>query len=539
MPEKFPSPINGTPVSSAPSLEDLLKQYGKLSDIPDEFLDNLGYERVEGGRISKKSYIETIKEREANKQARIERKSERIPFEEITVLATETSLGRRLAIEDTNYIHDKIVFAGFSSDEVIADVYGEGAPLITLIEEVTQVKLPHMDEETSNIPELRKSLKDFLMDPIYNTVDGSCDELNDEYIRIFDECWDLHKEEHLDYKELTSAGAFELHSKLERLRGQFADPDKYHESFEELLMDEFEEESPYKNRFEAGKLAVAEVLKKYGLHDQAEILQNAKNLVEITSTLKASVPYSRDEIKLREQIRSASIKEKIEISGKLKELKNQREYQQRLLGAVVSYYSAPEAIAKYVNSQIKKAQNRMIFESKDSADKVNTIYINALPDITLDADPGNISGDCTEGKPLPFDDPEIPLHNLKVFDKNREHIGNIYLLETSLGDETKVWHLEAIQIPCTFDWKFFVKNLFKRLAEQATGKGISGITTNDSNEKISNYDYISRAVIEYAGEIGAAEGHVEIPEVNRIGKSEFQSEGGVLIFSVDKILNSN
>ena len=134
---------------------------------------------------------------------------------------------------------------------------------------------------------------------------------------------------------------------------------------------------------------------------------------------------------------------------------------------MIQYYNAPDLISEIVSRQIKDFQDFLV-RGKGEDEEIKLI-LDGKPDQKLDENPGAISGDCTEGQPLPFDDPTIPVFNVKVFDSKQRHIGNIYLLNTTeMGAGQNVWHLDAIQIPeGRIEWDDAIPQLIRSLGEEA------------------------------------------------------------------------
>ena len=146
-----------------------------------------------------------------------------------------------------------------------------------------------------------------------------------------------------------------------------------------------------------------------------------------------------------------------------------------------------------------------------------TLFLDGRYNKALDADPGKVSGDCTEGRPLPFGQFGIPLYNIKCFNDQKRHIGNIYLLETHLEDSKseKVWHIDAIQIPSRILWKEAIGTVINAIAMEAKKKCISAITVNSEDQYISNYSYISDAVKKYHEATGLGMERIHIPRWER------------------------
>lgn len=163
---------------------------------------------------------------------------------------------------------------------------------------------------------------------------------------------------------------------------------------------------------------------------------------------------------------------------------------------MIQYYNLPDLLADIIKRKIKKLQDFLVAGRGHEEGVV--LYLDGRPNPDLDDDPGAISGDCTEGAPLPFAEPNVPVYNVKVFSGDTRHIGNIYLLVTSTDtgtDSLSVWHLDAIQIPeYRVDWLEAIPQIINAIGSEAEKKDIDMITVNDNEIAISNYDYISEAV---------------------------------------------
>jgi hypothetical protein len=170
---------------------------------------------------------------------------------------------------------------------------------------------------------------------------------------------------------------------------------------------------------------------------------------------------------------------------------------------------------------------RHSFDARDNAD--------------LDRDPGIISGDCTAGKPLLFDIPGLPLYNIKVFNDldNQRHVGNMYLYVTNAteeGEQVKVWHLDAVQVPRKdIKWSESIGLIFEALSEQAKAHDVKAITLNSQIHEISNYDYIVEAVSDYWISQGRQITTVDIPKYKMDGRSDLQGDGEAIVVWSDNI----
>ena len=175
-----------------------------------------------------------------------------------------------------------------------------------------------------------------------------------------------------------------------------------------------------------------------------------------------------------------------------------KEFKQKMqaLRGVNGILNMPALFADTFSRKISDLQKNFVSTESDPS---ITITLDATHDYEKDQNPGEISGDCTEGKPLPFNQ-NVGLHNVKVYVKG-EHRGNIYLLHTTdSSSNAKAWHLDAIQIPsAVIDWDSFVPHFVSQLSQSAKENDVSMITINTDSQFISNYDYISDAFLKYTG----------------------------------------
>lgn len=187
--------------------------------------------------------------------------------------------------------------------------------------------------------------------------------------------------------------------------------------------------------------------------------------------------------------------------------------QQRLRG-VHDVLFLPHLYAAAAKQKIEQIQKGLVV-SKEASRAVLTL--DARPNTKLDANPGAKSGDCTDGKPLPFG--RAPVYNVKVFDDNR-HIGNMYLLEAKNMSGKRVWHLDAIQVPnISYDWDTVAASLVATLSQQAKASGLEMITINSQPYLVSNYDYIGDAFMKSVDPDYMPDTYDSMEDTNAVGAS--------------------
>lgn len=202
------------------------------------------------------------------------------------------------------------------------------------------------------------------------------------------------------------------------------------------------------------------------------------------------------------------------------------------LQQLIDMFSLSEYIAAYFRKRVDKIQK--YFTKTKSAGEVS-VTIDAKYDPVKDRDPGSFSEDCTEGKPLPFEDLGVPVYNLKVYAEG-QYVGNIYLVTVLDENGQKTWHIEAVQVKSrSIDWDSFPANFVNLMSQKANEQGIGQITINHISHQVSNYDYIGKAFTKYArggdnDEELSETVHVLYPDNPNPGRySDFQGTGEALV----------
>jgi hypothetical protein len=240
-------------------------------------------------------------------------------------------------------------------------------------------------------------------------------------------------------------------------------------------------------------------------------------------------PHLAEKKKIEGLMKSAhTIEEKKLLSKQKKELDEQSRKENFFIEGLNQYIRQYETVAKFFEQYLDKIEADC-FRIYKNESKKQDYYFDATINPELDKDPGQISGDCTTGKPLPFSDPSIPVYNVKVFENETKHIGNIYLLATTTKDGEPVWHLDAVQIPALLNWAVAVKQLVEGLGHAAKLKGIKYITINNESEIISNYDYIGNAFMAFAETLLYPDTKIKVPVIDERIYSNFQYSGEAYI----------
>ncbi|HEV2412783.1 MAG TPA: hypothetical protein VGS28_03185 [Candidatus Saccharimonadales bacterium] len=329
-----------------------------------------------------------------------------------------------------------------------------------------------------------------------------------------------------EIEKYTPAQAAQIWTELERLKSQLTDVEVLEqacdEAFSETYIDEAETSEPYwattyelpeeadvnnltrEQRFAIALVPYRDLLTRQGFADVAAQLEGMTTGAEIRSVLVAAQGSNvlRGEYKVREKElkrRRQALTDQDDIFQNHREMTAlQAELKERLslLRLMNRYFNAPSEYAQLTTRRINELQKMLVADAGQY--EFATIQLDARPDPEKDRNPGAISGDCTEGKPLPFAEP-IGLHNVKV-NLDGEYRGNIYLLRTQTEAGGSAWHLDAIQIPShLIQWSSFPENLVNLLAAEARKSGVRYITINAYPLHMSNYTYISSAFLEYLG----------------------------------------
>ena len=551
------NPPDLEPSQGEVTLETLLSKYKNINDIPDNELEAIGFIKAGDGHLVKKEFHqERITKTEQLKLAKLEYQ----PFDEIFFEAEETKTGRRLDHKDFEYIERHLqlienLFTASKAEEIVEDIFGNKSPMGILFESLSHTRFKQKFGASDD--EWEWFLRRVLSGNVFSIIQYADDQINEAVpYNIQTKLRDKYAGEY-DYDIiLPSKAAEEIFISLERVKGVLLDVqnNNYTKAFEESMADNFREEireNPLEtdgtkkiseelerlglnSLYEVSSELFAMVLENEGLNVEAQILREAKSYSDVVNNLETNIPPSLEEKELKGRLAKAPKEEKRQLSQRFKELKEIREKKEKLLSGVVEYYSSPAFVKDYVKRQLTSVENRIMRKSDEGA---VAFKLDANFDANIDKDPGLISGDCTEGVPLPFDRPEIPVFNVKIYTSENNHIGNIYLLATNelKGGElasSPVWHLDAIQIPSSLDWEKAIKNLFESLRQAAEKKNIVAITVNKTPETISNYDYISEAVLGYCKVVNAKLGSIEIPRKPSGDYSQFQSDGEVFFIPV-------
>ncbi len=528
------------PTQNKTDIMDLLKRYRSFDDpqLTDEVLANLGFMRKGPGRIVTLAHAEKISKDEQFKE-------DHIPFDTISFSATRNRIGRSdLTHKDWDSFAEKLDVheAVMNSDNkepskiLYANHPGINALMDSMLSTSVQAELNknqskeyhYVVADLFNMPAERITidLQNALSEPFRRRLE----------IWIQDET--VHEDNQTRFHQEWSEKEYD---ELERIKGRLADPDFYEAKFAELMAsrDMFDFQSRdvdyslpdigWNNSFELVKGVFEIACRRNGWNGVADLIRQAGDITAMRTLSQGTLPSTEEKKELRANLKKMTVEEKKATSSQMSELDGRRKKEKLMMSAVEQYFSLPQRLADMMRKRITEVQNQIMLGGK-SNEKVE-FTLNGKPNSELDRDPGKISGDCTEGKPLPFDVPTLPLYNVKVFSQDKKHIGNIYLYETTVGEGTNkkpIWHLDAIQIPANVDWSEGIANLFDSLKVVARAKNIPFLSISTYNPHISNYNYIADAAIAYVKGIKAQKNELNDYELQEYaGKSQLQTDGVV------------
>lgn len=531
---------------------DLLDKYKSVDEIPDYELKEIGYARQAPGKIYPVVFEAALVDRKKAKLKNKEKwqhKLDNTPFSRIEV-ATESTGGI------FRFVKKEVCTNLYKSIDSL-DVASEKMYYFDELEGFFETIIPNQNDLLKFMNRFLGPLNsDHLNFLLFNELPITID--------LYSNRPDLDPDLFLgNYEEgLSGEKTRDLSRDLEKLRGRLADVSRLEANFRELLGEELINadrleikndprqymQIPYMQAqkdfivFFEDKVTTnqdfilycfSHFLELEGEGEIATELRKCANLDQIRSLFKditgiAPKILVDEQKELESEIKDAPLEKKKEFSGRLKEIKEQIKNRHQLLAGMGQYFELPTLLSEYYNREINKMQEVLI--KKGEGAQV-LLYLDASWDSELDKDPGKISGDCTEGSPLPFADPEIPIYNVKVFQgDNNEHIGNIYLLKSENENRYPIWHLDAINIPAYFNWDQTIEAIIQSLAGQAKEQNIAMITVNEIPELISNYDYIQKAVAKYQARLkyNNYEGFLEkIPKSKSKRFSDLQTTGVV------------
>ncbi|MFT7507748.1 MAG: hypothetical protein ACI92I_000916 [Acidimicrobiales bacterium] len=556
------------------NIEKVMSEFGgRLNEVPEVRLERLGYVLVEsetGTRIMKISAYEKS-QREATERA------EKIPFDKV-VIEFESDARTGLIHEvDFSSLHNSIDwFTESSRDSFMYDdaekafktVYCADNKLIALYQSVSKLagekRLPLLNQADDSDLEAQILFADTHFGAIDRVLSESgyskkLSELNDLLYdleaAIEDDPEEVPKQERIG--QVTE----KIDTLLQFMTGKYGDVDIFNSAFSKELSERSNDDDNWSEDFDTQdkitpldliKEAIIVIYNDLELPELAKKVASVTSLDELTAEVPTIAPITQRQMELQSGIKDKSLDPR-DVSGEFSELKRKRKKNQSILEGIKDLTRLPELQAQSVIDKLDRFRGKLFNADKDGKRRINRFTLDGKPDKELDKDPGSISGDCTEGKPLPFNHKDIDLFNIKVFGSKNEHVGNIYLLQTTLGGNydyleeinpklkefmengedselktTPVWHLEAVQIISGAQWDdAAIRKFFQTLNQAAERKGVHGITLNTGRDQISNHRSISEPFLSWLeSSPEVINTNVVIPRVNQSDiVSGFQGQG--------------
>lgn len=563
MPEQ-PKP-NAAPIGepSAPVLSsqqrvgkliELSSQFGGSSNIPEANLTELGYMRkIVDGNVSLVPVELERKRDEENAELanRLETKKGDTPFERFSIsIGGAPNEYRFIHSPDMPVLESRLMHVGetlsafeggYEEETVLRELFPSN-PLPAFWSDMKEllngeVNVPG-DKHGFQVSILHNNCFFMPLDQVGSSVYG-----------VFPDA-EKFLEDRIDEAngELNTKASGRMHTELERIKGRVTDKTVLNSAFNsylDKLLTELLDPNDFKDVIEycnaLGLRSVRDVVNYYtdkyledliSEEDRARFnsVPSYEEKAKIIRAAKTNAELSSEEAVLKAKIKSAPVEEKKQLSGKLKQLDQERRRRAKKRMGVANFFSLPDLLASTYEEEINNVQR---FLANPGRMGTQVYVLDPTPDPVLDKNPGRVSGDCTDGRPLPFDDPDVPVYNVKIKNSDNEHVGNMYLLVTHTEDAARrpVWHFDAIQLPDrSVDWGTAAKEVITSLGEKAKEKGVEIITVNSNEELISNFDYISSNVVKYWEEVaGKKKVNVAIPSVSSANRSAFQGGGRALV----------
>jgi|GEM_PF-2276321 len=297
---------------------------------------------------------------------------------------------------------------------------------------------------------------------------------------------------------------------LQKLRGKLADVDEIERYFVQDMSLHFNADPRFNDWTPAEDGDInhqaryfADILADAGFHEAAVAMRSVHTVDEARQLIEATLRHNEHKTEAKrletswQQKRRQTVDE-AEIHRLSAERAANDEAYRRVIRTVRGLQELLDFPSRYAGANLRSIKKmEEILLTKAAAEPIELV-LDTRPDAKRDANPGEVSGDCTEDRPLLFGR-KSGMHNVKAI-LDDEHIGNLYLLETESTDGESVWHIDAIQIPVRqIDWKAFPKHLIDSLRPLAEQHGVTGITLNQTQYLVSNYDYVSKGFMEYFG----------------------------------------
>ncbi|MEO8065747.1 MAG: hypothetical protein ABI643_02735 [Candidatus Doudnabacteria bacterium] len=513
------------------TLMDLVNKYG-LKNVPSEELATLGYSRDPLGSIVKADELEKRIEQGSN----LENKKENIPFGRIKLEldSTEAQLRHELDIArklDKNYNNERFLGNLRKNNPILAfsnEFYDFLKSQEFFEQKITEwnnwfdTQTDHFLKRDGDLRDVERDLglSDGLAHKLSEIQEANDPEESKSFFEDIQRAKAMYADKAALKKEFTN---WDRETTIQ----EWSEEEHDNHITPEFLQYCFEHEIDNEEKLKIHFLGLFLVKKGFvHLGEQISVCKTYDEASELAGKISGrQFPHFQEKKDIETQMSEAvTIEDKKALSKRKKEMDIQSRKENLFISELKQFLTAYNVVAAYFDkylSEIEQASFRILI----TRDNKQEFYLDPTPNAELDRDPGQISGDCTEGKPLPFADSLIPVYNVKVFESKQKHIGNIYLLITDTDAGEKAWHLDAIQIPATIHWESATEQLFQYLGEKAKEKGIKYITVNTEENLISNYDYIGKAVMANIVSSGQKKVQIIIPFVDEGEYSEFQSTG--------------
>jgi hypothetical protein len=495
---------------------ELRKEYG--ANIPQELLDEINYVSIEdeNGQLTlmtselfaKKSLEKTL-----------QKEADRPPFETIAFRADSSlEIGARIPlnalhakIEDT-YL--KLGYAGYNNDgryepcrSAIAERYPQLAQFVARFEiERSQIAARYLNLPQPIDQEIIDDLEDSGSDLLTSMAIAIChDRPSDisDYESRTSVWWKS------DNAHVPPEAAHRIFTINQQTRAALTDaPELTRYIRPEFELDTafgglpFEDEDgewlrlpEHITGWEVAKQALSHLLQEDGFIAAAQAIDRAAAFDDVVAIVDSPTLAAEclTRLKLEQKELRTTIANPHERFAKQSQLKNQIKAAHQTVTSLRQLFHFDQTYADYAAKTLNALDDTLLHKS--STDGI-TIELDARPDAVRDGNPGKMSGDCTEGKPLPFG--KVPgLRNIKV-SVGGEYLGNIYSYQTTSANSESVWHFDAIQIPQrTIDWQTFPAKFIAAIEPYARENNIDMITINSRQYHISNYDYVAKGFMQY------------------------------------------
>ena len=298
--------------------------------------------------------------------------------------------------------------------------------------------------------------------------------------------------------------------------GDTAELERIYESELRLGMFQLEDGSGRAKTVDTGTISLqaeiwASVLDEAGFASAATQLREVHTLAEAKAVMAASL-RSNEAKSVAKQVekdwqarrKQATTPDEIHVlSAERARIKQDLHDALQPLYGIETFVNLVREYQKVSIAAIKDVENALLAKSESQTLRMT---FDTRPDAELDANPGRVSGDCTDGESLTFGG-HTGLRNVRVMIDGK-HTGNVYLYQAKTTVGENVWHLDAIQIPHrTVRWNAFPQQLIDQLSPLAEAANVEAITINNQQHYVSNYDYISRGFMEYFGTASSWQEH--------------------------------